>query len=137
MNTSVELMKLLKALQEAAENGDDRSVKVTVGEKDEHCDIPIEILVQDYHMQYQFKPGDMVRWKKGHKMANFPSYDQESIVLECYPDAEPLRDQEYMETGSFMRIYDIRLAMKMPDGSLGTFCYDSRYFEPIPTGKPN
>lgn len=150
--------QLLKMLSELAENADEIEVcdGSPIGEflermgskrgrvdglgslaDDSNNKLPLDTMVADYLLTHTFKPGDKVRWKKGLKMANFPEYDQESVVLDYWQSAPILLEPKFAETSSYGRKHNIRLAMKMPDGSLGTFCYDSRHFELIPQGKPN
>ena len=76
----------------------------------------------------EFKPGDVVRWKKGLKNKKYPKEGQLCIVIEEMKD--PII-QDSRESGSpyYREPLDLILALLDDDSDLVFFHYDKRRFE--------
>lgn len=83
--------------------------------------------------KYQFKVGDIVRWKDGLKNKRIPDYKLPAIVVDVLE--VPLYDEK-AEVGSpyFREPLDFVLGIIIK-GELLTFHYDSRRFELFEKGK--
>jgi hypothetical protein len=83
---------------------------------------------QQFARHAQFKPGDIVRWKKKLKNKKRPAYGEPAIVIDVLK--EPRIDPE-AEGGSayFQEPLDIVLGLIGEDGDFDFFHYDHRRFE--------
>jgi hypothetical protein len=83
---------------------------------------------REFHRSAQFKPGDLVRWKRPLKNKKRPRYDEPAIVIEVL--AKPKTDPE-KETGStyFGEPLDVVLGLIDEDGDFVVYHYDHRRFE--------
>ncbi|NJO18620.1 MAG: hypothetical protein HC877_23705 [Thioploca sp.] len=81
---------------------------------------------------YDFKPGDLVIWKKGLKNRARPALNEPAIVVAVLE--KPLIDNT-KEVGStyFNEPLDLVLGLLDEDGDFITFHYDHRRFEPYQT----
>ncbi len=88
-----------------------------------------------FNEKYDFKPGDLVVWKKGMKNKARPAYDEPAIVMEVLK--EPLKDGEEQNSGSpyFNEPLDLILGISDEDGDFLIFHYDKRRFEPYQENK--
>ncbi len=78
---------------------------------------------------YDFKPGDLVVWKKGLKNKARPALGEPAIVVQTLET--PLRDQA-KESGTpyFNEPLDLALGLLDEDEDFVIFHYDRRRFEP-------
>jgi len=76
-----------------------------------------------------FKPGDIVKWKKGMRNRRFPENDSVAIVTKVYP--EPIYDPKAKEIGSphFHDPMSLVLGLIDDDGDFVEFHYDGQRFE--------
>jgi hypothetical protein len=79
---------------------------------------------------YDFKPGDLVVWKRGLKNKLRPALDEPAIVVQILQ--QPLRDEGKSDSGTayFNEPLDLVLGMVDDDGDFILFHYDRRRFEP-------
>jgi len=78
---------------------------------------------------HAFKPGDIIRWKRGMKNKCFPANDTPIIVIEVL--TTPIYDREG-DAGSpyFKEPLTLVAGCLKDDGQFTVFHYDSRRFEP-------
>lgn len=83
---------------------------------------------ENFRDHVQFKPGDIVKWKRPLKNKGRPLYDEPAIVVEVLE--HPKIDPE-TETGSqyFGEPLDVILGIIGPDGDFIAYHYDHRRFE--------
>lgn len=82
-----------------------------------------------FHTRHQFKPNQLVMWKKGMKNRRSPGYGEPAIVIEVL--ATPLLNPgDESGTPYFREPLDIIIGSLDADGDLLCFHYDSRRFEP-------
>lgn len=79
---------------------------------------------------YDFKPGDLVIWKKGLTNRARPALNEPAIVMLILDT--PLRDQNKQDSGTpyFNEPLDLVLGLIDEDGEFAIFHYDKRRFEP-------
>lgn len=78
---------------------------------------------------YEFKRGDLVRWKKGFQNKALPRENEPAIVIDVLQN--PVMDNE--ENGGsayFQEPLNLILGVLDPDGDFLTFHFDKRRFEP-------
>lgn len=105
--------------------------------------VPLEENVsrlKDFHKRfteekYEFKVGQIVRWKAGMKNRRRPDYNQPVIVVDVLD--KPVFDtkEEGAGTPYFREPLDILLGIIDEDNEFIVFHYDSRRFEPYPGTK--
>jgi hypothetical protein len=80
---------------------------------------------------YDFKPGDLVVWKKGLRNKARPAPDEPVIVMQILES--PLRDESKQDSGTpyFNEPLDLVLGLLDDDGDFVLFHYDKRRFEPL------
>jgi hypothetical protein len=80
---------------------------------------------------YDFKPGDLVIWKKGLRNKARPALNEPAIVMQILDT--PLRDQDKQDSGTpyFNEPLDIVLGLIDEEGDFAIFYYDKRRFEPL------
>lgn len=84
----------------------------------------------DFNTKHEFKPGMLVRWKRGQRNARFPLEDQFAIVIETM-EPKMMKFDDPSDRRSTMK-FDIVLGVVLPDDTFGIYNYDSRFFEPVP-----
>lgn len=100
--------------------------------KKENIDNPqkIEILKElrdSYEKKYDFKVGDIIRWKNKLKSRKLPEYDEPIIILEILD--EPIFNiNEQIGSTYFNEKIDIKIGI-VKDNSFLTFYLESRRFE--------
>jgi hypothetical protein len=78
---------------------------------------------------YEFAPGQLVQWKDGLQNKNEPPYGEPAIVVAVL--AEPIHDKEQSGGSAYFREpLDLILGLTGPDGTLVTYHFDKRRFEP-------
>jgi hypothetical protein len=84
---------------------------------------------EDFKKTHEFKPGDLVEWKKGLKNRKLPPQGFPAIVIQVLK--EPIYDTE-KDSGSayFREPLDIVLGIIEREGVFNQYYYDSRRFEP-------
>jgi hypothetical protein len=85
---------------------------------------------QEFDRIYDFKPGDLVVWKRGFKNKARPALDEPVIVVQVLET--PLRDQIKNDSGTpyFNEPLDLVLGLLDEDGDFMIFYYDRQRFEP-------
>lgn len=85
-------------------------------------------LYESYNKQRQFKPGDLVQWKRGLKDRKFPRLGEPAIVLKVLDT--PIIDPD-SEAGSpyFRQEYDVVLGILAPGERFLEFHNSSKRFE--------
>jgi len=108
-------------------------------DEDDLLGSPLEALASALKQRFEslstprkFKPGDIVRWKRGFQNRLFPRIDKVAIVLEVLP--EPIFDSEKDSSCTYFREpLDIVLGLFLDSGPhRGDFLswyFDSRRFE--------
>jgi hypothetical protein len=86
-------------------------------------------LCEAFQARHVFKPGQLIKWKKGLKHKRVPRENQPAVVVEVL--VAPVFDQE-RESGSsyFREPLDIIAGTINKEGNMVTYHYDSRRFEP-------
>ncbi|CAA7625680.1 hypothetical protein [Magnetospirillum sp. UT-4] len=82
-----------------------------------------------FNKTHSFKPGDIVRWKRGLKNRKLPNEADPAIVIEVF--ATPLKDPQH-GSGSpyFAEKLDISLGILDDEDDFVIYCFDSKRFEP-------
>jgi hypothetical protein len=85
-------------------------------------------MAAEYFKSYEFRPGDLVMWKPGMKIANLPEYNQPAVVLDVRPgQVDPTNDAA---TSSFRDPCDVRFGTIVQDGHFVGYWLDSKRFMP-------
>jgi len=84
----------------------------------------------EFNKIYDFKPGDLVVWKKDLSNKARPALREPAIVMQVLEP--PLRDQNKQDSGSpyFNEPLDLVLGLIDEDGDFVIFYYNKRRFEP-------
>lgn len=79
--------------------------------------------------KHEFKPGQVVKWKKGLRNKLYPDFEQPAVVIETL--STPILIEK-VNSGSpyFSEPLDLVLAILDEEDDLIIFHYDSRRFEP-------
>ena len=86
------------------------------------------------NIKHAFKPGQIVRWKKGLQNKRLPREGDPAIVMSL--ETASVRDKD-VSAGSayFNEPLDIVLGVIDPDGDFASYYFDSRRFEPWASAK--
>jgi len=83
-------------------------------------------------VEYNFKKGDIVKWKPNLQNRGLPEYDEPVIVLDLLDS--PLYDEEEGPSSTYFKEpLDIVLGYIAEDGELISFYFDKRRFQPFKT----
>lgn len=120
------LQKLKSYVYEAEEGADSGVAKKEAAE--------LERRFHQFTQQYEFHPGQLVRWKEGLKHKRYPFYNQPAIVMAVLQ--QPVLDSD-KDSGTpyFREPLDLVLGMSDEDGDFVIFHFDSRRFEPLPSAE--
>jgi hypothetical protein len=118
-----ELLEMLEKLTSESDNDE---------EEEKYDEKHIDNLQKTYKsllIKYEYKPGQLIKWKKGLRNRALPKENQPAIVIEALK--EVLIENE-RDTGStyYREPLDIILGLIDSTGHMITFHYDSRRFEP-------
>ena len=84
----------------------------------------------EYEKDYNFKVGDIVKWKVGLKNKRVPNYDEPAIVVELLN--EPIFDiEEQAGSPYFKEPLNIRIGLLDEENEFMIFHYDKNRFEPL------
>ena len=117
-----DLPKLLSLLEKNKESEQPKSY----GEND------VKQLQESYDSflrNYEFKKGEVVKWKKGLKNRRLPEENQPAIVIEVL-DEPIINSESNSGTPYFREPLNIALGIIDRDGDFLIFHYDKRRFEP-------
>lgn len=119
-----ELTKLLELLAESA------SAEWTDESKQKDRSNELRKLLTVFQKHYDFKPGDIVRWKPSMKNRKRPAYGEPAVVVNVLSD--PIHESKE-DAGSpyYHEPLTLVLGVIDSDGDLLLFHYDSRRFEPF------
>jgi hypothetical protein len=83
-----------------------------------------------FNQVYEFKPGDLVVWKKGLRNKARPALSEPAIVIQILET--PLKDPDKQDSGTpyFNEPLNLVLGLIDDDGDFVIFHYDKRRFEP-------
>ena len=123
---SKELLKSL--IHDALSDNDSEKVNLTTKEKLAR----LKECRDSLNIQYNFKSGDIIKWKKNLKNRVLPEYDEPVIVLEVLEN--PIYDNgEETASTYFKEPLDMIVGYIADEGELISFYYDSRRFQPFKT----
>ncbi len=80
-----------------------------------------------YLKKHEFKPGDLVMWKKEMKETNWPGYGVPSVVLEVVPGRRDAKDDELRE---------LLIGCKIFGGKYSSYWFNANRFEPYRAKTP-
>ncbi|SRR5258708_5011356 len=90
----------------------------------------LEKAYKAFNDHHDFRPGQLVKWKKGLKTRLYPQYDEPAIVVAILE--QPYIDSKIdSSTPHFNDHLNIQLGLVMPDGQFYCYLFDSRRFEPF------
>jgi len=125
------LRDLLQSLQKERESAKatEKPVEKTVNEKEAKAIRTISDRFKAYQSPYNFKVGDIVKWKSGMRNRRFPAPDGVAIVTKIYP--APIYDPTFKESGSpnFHDPMTVVLGIIDEDGDFAELHYDGNRFE--------
>jgi hypothetical protein len=118
--------KLIAMLEKLVSKSDDDLTEDTYDEK--HI-ANLRKTYESLFEKHDFKKGQLVKWKKGLRNRRLPKENQPAIVMEVLGEAL-IQNEQDMGSTYFREPLDIVISLMDKDGTLITFHYDSRRFEP-------
>ena len=112
--------------------GGDAADNADAGRDDESLVSYLKACAARLATPHEFKPGQLIRWKKGLKNKQSPDYGQPVIVVEVLAAPVIDKDDEHKNAGTpyFREPLTIIAGEVDGDGDFFCFHYDARRFEP-------
>lgn len=110
------------------ERDDDHFGKAPTPEQANAIAESLTSLAGRYLKKHEFKPLQLVQWKRGLKNMRFPHYGEPVIVIEIKPGL--VSSSENDGNPMFKQPLDLAVGKVMPDGEFCIYHMDSARFEP-------